>query len=81
METIDIFTREQAIAKIATTYPPDAHSPFVRRRAEQLLAQAQREAVAWRQLPDPVLFRLAELCQAEVERSEKLSERLREIGL
>jgi len=81
MEVIDIFSREQAIELIAETFPPDALEPLRRHIGSQLLEQARAEAVNWRYEPDSVLFRLAELCQAEVARRVRNADRNREAGL
>ena len=58
-------TREDAIRSIEGLFPPDAPYPDTATIGQRLLDQAKREAQGWRDLPDAVLFRFADLCQEE----------------
>lgn len=75
-QIIDIFTREQAIARIAATFPADGAALATRLRGERLLQQARNEAHTWRNESDAVLFRYAELCEAEQQRLEREAKRI-----
>jgi len=59
--------RQQAISTIEALYPIDSEYEDTNVIGERLLAQAKREYDNWRNLPDAVLFRYAELCQREEE--------------
>ena len=51
--------KEQAIDCISGLYPPDTET------GAKLLQQAKNEMETWRDLPENVLIRYAELCQRE----------------
>lgn len=70
-------TRDQAIQIIEALYPADARSPVARFEGQQMLATAKREAEAadWRQQPDAVLQRYAELCLEQQHRLESYARR------
>ena len=68
--------RQQAISIIDALYPIDSQYAKTNAVGERLLAQAKREQDDWRNLPDAILFRYADLCQQEEARS--VSQFLRE---
>jgi len=61
--------REQAISNIESLYPIDSQYEATREMGEKLLAQAKRECEGWRNLPDAILFRYAELCMQQDDRT------------
>lgn len=61
--------REEAIRRIEALYPPDAELPAKREIGVGLMVSAILASMDWRDLPEPVLHRLAELC----ERKERAS--------
>jgi len=63
--------RQQAISTIEALYPIDSQYEGTNATGERLLAQAKRECEDWRNLPDDILFRYADLCQQEEERSTR----------
>lgn len=63
--------RQEAIDLIAALYPVDSQYAATNAVGERLLAQAKRETENWRNLPDAILFRYAELCQQEEERTTR----------
>ena len=81
MEHIDIFTREQAIEKIRTTFPADSLQPATRDRGRFLLQRAREDCARWQDESDAVLFRYAELCEQEQRARLSAAERLAGAGL
>lgn len=70
--------RDQAISTIESLYPVDSQYEVTNRIGERLLAQAKRECDDWRNLPDNILFRYAELCQREENKTtQEMIERYR----
>jgi hypothetical protein len=63
--------RQTAIDTIGGLYPIDSQFEDTIAIGERLLARAKRECDDWRNLPDAILFRYAELCQQEEERSTR----------
>ncbi len=63
--------RQKAIDTIEALYPIDSQYEETNKVGERLLAQAKRECEDWRNLPDAILFRYADLCQQEEERSTR----------
>ena len=63
--------RQKAIDTIEALYPIDSQYEGTNATGERLLAQAKRECDDWRNLPDAILFRYADLCQQEEERSTR----------
>lgn len=63
--------RQQAISTIEALYPIDSQYEETNAIGERLLAQAKREREDWRNLPDAILFRYADLCQQEEERTTR----------
>lgn len=63
--------REQAIADIDALFPIDSQYEETNKVGERLLAQAKRECEDWRNLPDAILFRYAELCRQEENRQAR----------
>ncbi len=61
----------EAIADIEALFPAD--SPYQESRVigERLLAQAKMEVEGWRSESKAVLFRYAELCRAEENRTSR----------
>ncbi len=55
-------TRQEAIQHIESLYPIDSEYEDTNAIGEILLAQAKREVNNWRNLPDAILIRYAELC-------------------
>lgn len=57
-------TREEAIEKIEATYAPDSLSPDVRAVGQAIMNRARedRSDYDWRNEPEGVLIRAAELC-------------------
>ena len=51
--------KKQAIDCISGLYPPDTE------KGQELLQQAKNQLETWRDLPENVLIRYAELCQQE----------------
>ncbi len=54
--------RKQAIETIEAMYPPESEI------GEKLLQQAKNDCNSWKNLPDDVLSRYADLCQQEETR-------------
>lgn len=54
--------RRQAILTIEALYPPDTET------GERLLQQAKNDCNSWKNLPDEILLRYADLCQQEETR-------------
>jgi hypothetical protein len=50
---------------IEASFPADALQPATRFTGQQLLDEAKRQRTNWRDEPDSVLIRYAQLCQAE----------------
>ncbi len=67
--------REQAIADIEALFPVDSQYVETNKKGEELLAQARRECEDWRNLPDNILFRYAELCRQEENRHARETDR------
>jgi len=63
--------REQAIGDIEALFPIDSQYEKTNEIGEKLLAQAKRECEDWRNLPDAILFRYAELCRQEENRQAR----------
>lgn len=63
--------RKEAIEIIEGLYPVDSQFLKTNFVGERLLAQAKRECEDWRNLPDAILFRYADLCQQEEQRSTR----------
>ncbi len=63
--------RQQAISTIEALYPIDSQYKETTAIGERLLAQAKRECEDWRNLPDAILLRYANLCEQEEERSTR----------
>lgn len=66
-----MFNREEAILYIEGLFPPDCEYPDTSAIGERLLEQAKRETGFtdnWRNLPDNVIARFAQLCIAEEKR-------------
>jgi hypothetical protein len=61
-------TRNEAIRAIDSLYPADAVHPVTAKIGRELLEQAKREVNGWRNEPDDVLIRYAELCIEEERR-------------
>ncbi|MGR9052754.1 MAG: hypothetical protein ACU84J_08910 [Gammaproteobacteria bacterium] len=57
--------REEAIRHIENLYPADADYEDTAAIGRELLAQAKREVLGWRNEPTAVLIRYAELCTAK----------------
>lgn len=55
-------TKLEAIYIISILYPADSASPETAEIGKQLLEQAKRETSTWRNEPENVLIRYAELC-------------------
>ena len=51
--------KKQAIDCISGLYPPDTE------KGQELLRQAKAEMESWKDLPENILIRYAELCQRE----------------
>ena len=51
--------KKQAMDCISGLYPPDTE------KGQELLRQAKAEMESWRDLPENILIRYAELCQRE----------------
>ena len=58
-------TREEAIRNIEGLFPADSQYPDNAEKGQALLEQAKRETNNWRNEPDAVLIRYAQLCIAE----------------
>jgi hypothetical protein len=54
--------RNEAISTIEALYPPDTET------GEKLLQQAKNDCNSWKNLPDEILLRYADLCQQEETR-------------
>jgi hypothetical protein len=63
--------RKQAISTIEALFPVDSDYPDTREVGERFLEQAKRECENWRNLPDNILFRYADLCQQEENRQAR----------
>lgn len=63
--------RDIAISNIEGLFPIDSQYEETNRIGERLLAQAKRECEDWRNLPDAILFRYAELCIQEENRQAR----------
>lgn len=57
-------TRDEAIGHIEALYPADSEYEDTAEVGRGLLERAKREALDWRNEPDVVLIRYAELCMA-----------------
>ena len=60
--------RKQAISTIEALFPVDSQYEETNAIGERLLNQAKRECENWRNLPDAILFRYADLCEQEERR-------------
>ncbi len=69
--------RDRAIQIIESTYPVDSKQCSTAITGMRLLDQAKREVNNWRDLPDAVLQRYAELCIKEQQLAERDAERYR----
>ncbi len=54
--------RNKAIQDIENLYPPDSDFPVTAAIGQELLEQAKRDCVSWKNEPDAVIFRLRDLC-------------------
>ena len=54
--------KKEAIDCISGLYPPDTE------KGQELLRQAKAEMESWKDLPENILIRYAELCQQEENR-------------
>jgi hypothetical protein len=63
--------RQQAISTIENLFPTDSQYAGTNAVGERLLEQAKRECENWRNLPEPILFRYAELCLQEESRQTR----------
>jgi len=64
-------TRDEAIAIIERTYPADSEHTITSITGQRLLIQARTEVLDWRDQPEAVLVRYAELCREEQQRRER----------
>lgn len=67
--------RKEAIAIIESLFPPDSQWEKTNEIGKRLLQQAKDETENWRNLPDAVLFRYADLCEQEESRQDRESRR------
>ena len=74
--------RSEAISTIEALFPADSQYEDSREIGKRLLEQAESEVNGWRNKPDEVLIRYAELCMQEDERqTRRLEDRLIKQGL
>ena len=71
-------TRDEAIQIIERTYPCDSDSLTTGIIGRRLLMQAKDDVEDWRNQPDAVLVRYAQLCKIELRRAEADARRGRE---
>ena len=62
--------RNHFIAVIECLYPPDSQYESTRNKGQDIMLAAL-EAENWRDLPDPVLERMADLCEWEDRSADK----------
>ncbi len=63
--------RDEAIAIIEGLYPADSDYKATAAIGQGLLARAEREVNGWRDKPDTVLIRYAELCEQEEDKTTR----------
>ena len=70
--------RKEAINIIEQSYPADSQLITIAITGQRLLTQARHEAMDWRDQPEPVLQRYAELCREEARRRNREQSRSKE---
>jgi len=70
-------TKDQAIAIIERSFPADSRQTFTAITGQRLLIQARTEVLDWRDQPEAVLVRYAELCQDELRARQRAAARTR----